>query len=147
MTDKVQGKCLCGAVTISGQMEKREIQACHCVQCQTWTGGSPYYVVRIADAVVEGEDHIGHFRASAHGERGFCTTCGTTLFWRMQGDEITSIAAGMLSHEAGLRVTQEIFTDRRADWQPPFDGATQSTEVEEFAKLAPKIGTKIADQA
>lgn len=135
MTDHVTGKCLCGAVSISGRMPAREIQACHCVQCQIWAGGSPYYVVQIEDAVVEGEGHIGHYHASAHGERGFCKTCGTTLFWRMRGAPVTSIAAGMLAHERGLRVTQEIFVDRRAGWQPPFDGASQSTEAQEFAKL------------
>ena len=139
MTETVHGKCLCGAVTISGRMAVREIQACHCVQCQTWTGGSPYYVVRIADAVVQGEEAIGHYHASAHGERGFCTACGTTLFWRMQGAPISSIAAGMLSHERGLRVTHEIFVDRRADWQRPFDGASQSTEAQEFDRLAARL--------
>lgn len=136
MTEIVQGKCLCGAVEISGVMATPEIQACHCVQCQTWAGGSPYYVVRIADASIKGDDNISHYHASAHGERGFCATCGTTLYWRMQGGDVSSIAAGMLAGRTGLRVTHEIFSDRRADWQPPFEGATQSTEAQEFAKLA-----------
>lgn len=139
MTETVHGKCLCGAVTISGEMETPEVQACHCVQCQTWTGGSPYYVVRIADAVVTGEDNIAHYHASAHGERGFCKACGTTLYWRMQGAPISSIAAGMLSHMRGLRVTHEIFVDRRADWQPPFDGASQSTEAQEFERMGLRL--------
>lgn len=135
MTERVTGKCLCGAVEISGDMAAPEIQACHCEQCQIWTGGSPYYVVRISDAQISGEDHIGHYHASEHGERGFCKTCGATLYWRMQGAPVTSMAAGLLAGRTGLRVTHEIFVDRRADWQPPFDGASQSTEAQEFAKL------------
>lgn len=135
MADRTTAKCLCGAVTITARIPVREIQACHCLQCQTWTGGSPYYVVHVEDAVLEGEDMVGLYHASAHGERGFCKSCGTTVFWRMQGAPITSFAAGLLSGETGYRVTAEIFTDRRADWQLPFEGASQSTEAEQFAKL------------
>ena len=142
MTGKTECPCLCGAVTITARIPLPHIQACHCQQCRTWTGGSPLYCVRVEDAEVSGEDHIGLYRISAHGERGFCKSCGTTLFWRMQGAPVTSVAAGLVSHLQGLRVTEEIFTDRRADWQPPFADASQSTEAEEFAKLDAYLADK-----
>ena len=129
------GGCLCGAVKVIARIPKREIMACHCGQCRRWTGGSPLLVVGIEEASFGGVEHIGAFRISDWGERCFCTQCGTTLFWRMQGQEAKSICAGALDDQSGFTVTKEIFCDRRAPWMPPWEGAAQSTEAEEFAKL------------
>ena len=135
MSDIRTGRCLCGAITFSAGLPKPEIQACHCEQCQRWTGGGPLYAVRIADLELNGEDAIAAFHASEWGERAFCRTCGTTLFWRMQGKPAAFVSPGLLDDQTGLSVTEEIFVDRRPDWLPHFDGASQSTEAEEYAKL------------
>lgn len=138
--EKRKGACLCGAVRVEAELKAPKIGACHCGQCRTWTGGSPFYCVEIERATVEGEDNIGVYAASEWGERGFCKTCGTTLFWRMQGKPLSNLAAGLFEDQNGLTVSSEIFTDRRAPWQTAFEGATQSTEAEEFGKLEAALG-------
>lgn len=136
MQDEIQGQCLCGKVTMRGRpLGEAHVQACHCGQCRRWTGGSPFLCVPIEDVSIDGAEHIERYHASEWGERGFCRTCGTTLFWSMKGKAPNSIAVGLLEDQSGLRVTEEIFTDRRAPWQPAWDGASQSTEAQEFAKL------------
>lgn len=128
------GRCLCGSVSYSANVAG-EILACHCTQCQRWTGGGPLLSIDVSDTDVEGlEAAVSHF-ASDWGERVFCGTCGSTMWWKMRGGQISSVAAGTLDDQSGLSVTREIFVDYRPGWLPPFPGASQSTEAEEMAKL------------
>ncbi len=131
---KRTGQCLCGAVTVSGKVGTG-IQACHCKQCQRWTGGSPYLCVRIEDAEISGAEKIAAYHASTWGERAFCATCGTTVYWTTQGDAPHAVAVGLFEDQSGMSVTEEIFVDYRAPWLPPFEGAAQSTEAEEIRKF------------
>jgi hypothetical protein len=49
------------------------------------------------------------------GRRGFCATCGTSLFWHEAG--------GALDGCAGLRLAGHIFRADKGDCREPFDGA------------------------
>ena len=128
------GHCLCGAVGVRAIVSD-DLMACHCQQCQRWTGGGPLYSVPVSELEVSGADQIEAYHHSAHGERAFCRRCGTTLWWTMAGKTPTTVAPGLFEDQSGLALTSEIFTDRRAPWQEPVPGATQSTEAEELAKL------------
>jgi hypothetical protein len=134
MSDRRTGQCLCGAVKVSAVVEAH-VQACHCVQCQRWTGGGPYFAVPVSDLKVTGAETIAAYHASAWGERAYCGACGSTVFWRMQGKPARSMAVGLLDDQSGLSVTEEIFVDYRPGWLTPFEGASQSTEAQEQAKL------------
>jgi len=131
---KRSGQCLCGAVTLRAEISGA-IQACHCVQCQRWTGGGPHLAAAASDVRISGGEKVAAYHASEWGERAVCGTCGSTLYWCMQGKPPDSVAVGLLGDQTGLTVTEEIFVDYRPDWLPPFDGAAQSTEAEEMAKL------------
>lgn len=138
MTDRKDmrsGGCLCGAVRFSAVLPESVIQACHCGQCQRWTGGGPLWAVRVKDLKLEGEDAIQSYHASEHGERAFCGTCGTTLYWKMQGRAIAFMSVGLLDDQSGLSVEEEIFVDHRPDWLPHFKGAKQHDEAEMQAQL------------
>ncbi len=128
------GQCLCGAVTIRADMGDT-IQACHCVQCQRWTGGGPYLAAKASDVEITGGKKVAAYHASEWGERAVCGTCGATIYWRMQGREPRSVAVGLLDDQSGLTVTEEIFVDHRPAWLPAWQGANQSTEAQELAKL------------
>lgn len=132
------GGCLCGAVRFRA-LTGDEVNACHCTQCQRWTGGGPYYSVRAREVEVTGADRVIAYHASAWGERASCGTCGAILYWRMQGKPLSNLAAGALDDPSGLRVTSEIFVDYRPEWMAPYPGATQSTEAEEMAKLQQEL--------
>lgn len=134
MTER-DGQCLCGEVRFRAVLSNTAIQACHCKQCQRWTGGGPLYSVRVDSIELEGDNSFGRYRASAWGERVFCNKCGSTLFWRMQGGDVKHISPGLLNDQTGLEVGEEIFCDYRPDWLPHFDKAAQSTEAQEMAKL------------
>lgn len=128
------GQCLCGAVRVEGAVST-DVQACQCRQCQRWTGGGPLYAVRVRDLTVTGQDSIGTYHHSDHGERAFCKTCGTNLYWRLQGRSIAFIAPGLLDDQSGMTLKQEIFVDNRPAWLPPHPGAAQHSEAEMKAQL------------
>ncbi len=129
------GQCLCGAVSVQAELASTDIQMCHCGQCQRWTGGGPLVSVRVNQIDIQGEEAIIAYQASEWGERVFCGTCGTTLWWKMQGKPVKYIAAGLLDDQSGLAVKDEIFVDHRPGWLPAWPDAKQSTEAEELAAL------------
>ncbi|MEM7439577.1 MAG: GFA family protein [Pseudomonadota bacterium] len=141
-SERRTGKCLCGAVSFEADIANFKAQACHCKQCQQWTGGGPLFVVRVQNVDLEGAASITSYRASAHGERSVCDNCGSTLFWNMQGEQPRSMALGLFEDQSGITIGQEIFVDQRPDWLPPFEGATQSTEADELAKLKEYLEAK-----
>lgn len=135
MTDQRTGQCLCGAVTFSAVLPSDTIQLCHCKQCQRWTGGGPLTAVRVKELTLSGEDAIQAYHASDHGERAFCGTCGTTLYWKLQGRRLAFMSAGLFDDQTGLTVREEIFVDHRPDWLPAHAGAKQHDEAEMQAQL------------
>jgi len=134
-TDQRQGQCLCGAVAFSVVLPGDAVQLCHCVQCQRWTGGGPLATVRVTEVEITGERSIQAYHASAHGERAFCKTCGTTLYWKMQGKAVAFLPVGLLDDQSGLSVQEEIFVDHRPSWLPAHPGAKQHSEAEMQAQL------------
>jgi hypothetical protein len=56
------------------------------------------------------------YRSSASAERGFCGVCGSNLFWRPQGENRTSIAAGTLDTPTRIAMVRHIFTAERSDY-------------------------------
>lgn len=128
------GRCLCGAVRFQADVSLG-IGACHCTECQRWSGGGPLFVVPAENVETDGAEHIQSYRHSTWGERAFCTICGASLYWKMQGQPIASLAVGLLDDQTGMHVKEEIFVDTRPGWMPCWPDATQSTEAEEMAKL------------
>jgi len=129
------GHCLCGAVRITGRLPETGFEACHCTQCQRWTGGGPYFAIRIDDLTVEGAESVAVYHASELAERAHCARCGSPLWWRMQGRPVRTVALGLLDDQSDLHLSDEIFVDHRPAWLPATPGATQATEAEKIAEL------------
>ena len=120
MTRPVSGHCLCGAVRVHVADLPSAMEACHCANCRRSTGGGPLLGVAVpkADVTWEGEDHIRVHRSADWAERGFCASCGSTLFFRMAGEAATaniSLAPGVLDDMNGLELVSEMFIDQKPD--------------------------------
>lgn len=121
---EVTGRCLCGAIGFSGRVAGPEFSACHCGQCRRWSG----YIwagVAVADLVIAPNDSLRWFRSSDAAERGFCATCGSSLFWRQIGATLTDVAPGALDAPTGLRLAGHIYTADQGDYYPITDGLPQ----------------------
>lgn len=115
------GSCLCGAVTWSTDAPLRQILECHCERCQRSTGN---YIAASAvpttELTIDG-DSLTWYPPSddPNVAYGFCSTCGSTLFFRagvIDGTNVqTSICAGSIDGASGLRTAEVWFVDNAAD--------------------------------
>ncbi|HEY6916812.1 MAG TPA: hypothetical protein VI381_04155, partial [Allosphingosinicella sp.] len=69
---KIEGQCLCGAVTARVRPTRAHIEACHCTMCRKWGGTALLSVQCGSDVEIEGEAHVVRYQSSAWAERGFC---------------------------------------------------------------------------
>ncbi|MEI2806100.1 GFA family protein [Albidovulum sp.] len=114
------GGCLCGGVRFQADPPLREIVACHCGQCRRWSGH-----VWAATSVpldrfrLTAEATLRWFASSAAARRGFCTRCGSSLFWQPAHEDRIAIAAGALDATDGLRLVRHIHTGDAGDYYRP----------------------------
>lgn len=111
MTTPLTGQCLCGAVKFKVEASPTAVFACHCGMCRRWAGGIALYLDIEGAPQFEGEDRISLYRSSEWGERGFCSVCGSNLFWRVAGQSTYAIAAGTIDATTACRLAKEIFTE------------------------------------
>jgi len=130
------GSCLCGAVSYRIENVPSETGACHCSMCRKWSGGV-YMAVSVTaqDAQIEGTENLTVFSSSEWGERGFCKTCGSSLFFRVTapGPHFGSYHFGLggIDDPSGLRMSDEIFIDEKPDAYA-FAGDTKKMTGAEF---------------
>jgi hypothetical protein len=130
------GRCLCGAVSYSAKGLEGTTAACHCGMCRRWTGG-PLLAISPGDVVWVGEDNIKTYTSSEWAERGFCSVCGTSLFYRVtapgphQGR--SHIAFGTLDDQRGFDMTLEYFIDLKPEAYTFAGERKKLTEAEVFA--------------
>ena len=107
------GQCLCGGVRFTAAPVKQEMGVCHCSMCRRWSGGV-FMAVECEAVAVADDRHLGIYKSSEYGERCFCTTCGSTLFWRMQsGEGHVAVSLQAFEDPGQFAFTSEIFVDEQ----------------------------------
>jgi len=120
------GGCLCGAVRYEVQGALRPIVMCHCTQCRRVTGHNmAATAARHGDFRLLSQAGLGWYTSSAEARRGFCTQCGSTLFWQGAARDYISIAAGTLDDSSGLTTAGHIFTADKGGYYDIADSAPQ----------------------
>jgi hypothetical protein len=123
------GSCLCKGVSFEVHGLLRPIIACHCSQCRKQTGTFVAATQAGADDVVFLSDAtLTWYRSSDAAQRGFCSACGSPLFWRPDGRKALSIYAGALDGETGLSIEKHIFVADKPDWYEIHDGKPQDPQ-------------------
>ncbi|MGF1503044.1 MAG: GFA family protein [Paracoccaceae bacterium] len=132
----MQGKCLCGAVTVTLPRPVTEVDACHCGMCRTLCGGGPMFALHAAGGVrptVDGEESLRTYRSSEWAERVFCGICGTPIWYRFIADDFHSLAAGLFPPEA-LTLTKQIFIEAKPALYDLANETPKLTEAEVIAE-------------
>lgn len=117
------GACLCGAVRFRTHGPVREVVFCHCSQCRRQTG--LYYAatdVPRDHMQLTGEDMLGWYRSSEGAQRGFCSRCGSALFWQRDGSDQVSVMAGAFDEPSGLVGGYHIFCADKGEFYAIDDG-------------------------
>jgi hypothetical protein len=113
----VAGSCLCGQVSFELSGELRPVIYCHCQQCRKTSG---HFVAATAvkheNLKITSDASLAWYRSSATAERGFCSNCGSSLFWRPDHGDYMSVMAGALESPTGTEGGEHIFTADAGDY-------------------------------
>lgn len=96
----IEGSCLCGAVRFEITPPTKWCAHCHCSLCRrahgaafvTWFGVErPHFVM------TSGDELVAWYRSTVSARRGFCSRCGSTLFFESDNwpGEIHIVLANM----------------------------------------------------
>jgi hypothetical protein len=112
----ITGGCLCGGVRYEVRGPLRDIVVCHCGRCRRTHGDAAGYARCAAGDMALVEDGSLRWFAQEGRERGFCGTCGASLFWRVAGGTALSIAAGTIDPPTGLRTVEAWWVSQASDY-------------------------------
>ena len=120
------GSCLCGAVSFEVEGDLPGPDACHCSQCRKQSGHfwASTDVARTA-VTIHGADHVTWFRSSEKVRRGFCSTCGSVLFWDPIHRDTIGIAMGAFERPTNTRLAIHIHVADKGDYYDISDGLPQ----------------------
>ena len=123
----LKGSCLCGAVRFEVRGALHPPDACHCSQCRKQSGHfwASTDVAR-SDVAVTGAENLTWFQSSEKIRRGFCSTCGSSLFWDPIGKDKIAIAMGAFDGPTGVRLGMHIHVADKGDYYDIADGLPQN---------------------
>ena len=137
MPETHRGKCLCEKVQFTATGPMRGVVYCHCTQCRRQTG---HFVastnVPNENLTVSGEEYVKWFKSSDEAERGFCSNCGSVMFWKIEGRGYTSILAGAFESPTDLKSLMHIFVADKGDYYTIDDGLPQFERSSPNVKVA-----------
>ena len=131
---RLTGGCLCSKLRFVATSAPLSTVACHCRDCQRYTGGAPAYQVafRRADVTLECGTPRGFRMAGDSGrtlERQFCADCGAPLFTDLEKyPELLLVNAGALDDPAQVHIKAHIVAAAAPHWHhfepdvPRYDG-------------------------
>ena len=74
---------------------------------------------------------VSSYASSDHAERGFCSKCGTHLFFWAKSLDIHAIPIGLFDDQMGLPFRAELFIDRKPDYYA-FSNETRQMTSDEY---------------
>ena len=132
----LKGSCLCGAVRfeIDGTLDNPV--ACHCAQCRK-TSGNYVAAGRCLEETVSVIGEVRWFASSPGARRGFCPTCGSSLFWKNESSPNISVHMGALDDPTGLTLEGHIYCAAKGDWEVIEDGLPKWAYEDEASDAKP----------
>jgi len=135
-TIEAKGSCLCGGVEIQAASMSSEVGACHCSMCRKWTGGPLLAVDCNTEVKILGEENISAYSSSEWAERGFCSKCGTHLFYKLKQSDQYIIPVGLFDVESELCFDHQIFIEEKPEYYTFANETKNMTGEEVFAQFS-----------
>lgn len=121
-----RGSCLCGAVRFEVDGALLPPDACHCTQCRKHSGH--FFVstdVPRSAVTITGSESVRWYRSSEKARRGFCSVCGSSLFWDPSERDWIGIAMGAFDVPTETRVHVHIYVAEKGDYYDIADAVPQ----------------------
>lgn len=120
MTERIQGSCLCQAVRFACTLPSKWVAHCHCSLCRrshgagvvTWAGFPATQVT-----IVDMDGKLRWYESSPGAERGFCSQCGSPMFFRSANwpGEL-HIARALFADPLDREPAVHVFYGTHVDW-------------------------------
>jgi len=144
MADPVEmtGGCQCGAVRYKAMILPETSHICHCRMCQKAVGN--YFAALVSarnDTVVWTRGAPAVFMSSDPVRRGFCSTCGTPLFYKTVKGKHTAFTIGSLDQPERVKPRTQEGVEARMTWfhdivDVPDSGTTEVEMADRVAEIA-----------
>ncbi|WP_313084011.1 GFA family protein [Pulveribacter sp.] len=120
---QITGKCHCGAISYTAQVDPARVQVCHCADCQQFSG-APFRAVLptpVEDVALTGQPRH-YVKVAESGNRraqGFCAECGTQLY-ATEADQpkVLNLRLGCVNERAQLVPQRQIWGESAMPWLP-----------------------------
>lgn len=130
---RVHGRCHCGRITYTAEVDPERVSVCHCTDCQMLTGSA--YRVSVP-APRESFSLSGHpktyVKTADSGTKrvhSFCPDCGTPVYSCAIEDPPTySLRVGCLDERAELPPQRRIWCRSSLPWSVRLDGVPQQAQ-------------------
>jgi hypothetical protein len=131
-SETASGRCLCGGVQFEVRGPLRDVLLCHCAECRRWSGHVFAATSARKEDLVLLESEALRWVASPESEsdacRGFCSECGSSLFWDAPARDTISIAVGSLEEPTGLKTIGHVYVSQVGDYYDLPDDGLPRTE-------------------
>ncbi len=134
---------MCGAVSFTAKQTSEGASSCYCGMCRRWSGGV-WMGVGAKAIEWQSDEALRTIQSSAWAERGFCSQCGTGLFYRVTAEGkhhgVLSVSLGCLDDTSGLQIQREWFIDRKPEAYALAADHESVTEAAAFAMFSQDLG-------
>ena len=121
--------CLCGGIQFELLAPLKEINVCHCKQCQRAQGAAFAAIsqVQCQDLkMVQGEALLQEYYATPNKKRVFCRQCGSPIFSaRLDKPDVVRFRVGLINETIDAPVVSHAYCDANPAWHVIGDDAPQ----------------------
>jgi hypothetical protein len=115
------GGCLCGAVRYEIIGDLRGIVNCHCSKCRRFHGSlGAYTSIKYENLILVEQRGLKWFKSvtdeTPNVHRGFCSECGSSLFWHPRDQNYIAVAAGSLDDTTNQKTIGHVWTSQKSGY-------------------------------
>ena len=125
----VKGSCECQGVVFELIGELRDVVFCHCSQCRK-TSGHYWAATQVSKGTLNliKATSLSWYDSSDKARRGFCSVCGSSMFYERKGIDKISVSAGSLEIPTSLDRMRHIYVTSKGDYYDISDDLPQFEE-------------------
>ena len=125
----VKGSCECQGVVFELIGELRDVVFCHCSQCRK-TSGHYWAATQVSKVNLNliKATSLSWYDSSDKARRGFCSVCGSSMFYERKGIDKISVSAGSLEIPTSLDRMRHIYVTSKGDYYDISDDLPQFEE-------------------
>ena len=125
----VKGSCECQGVVFELIGELRDVVFCHCSQCRK-TSGHYWAATQVSKGNLNliKATSLSWYDSSDKARRGFCSVCGSSMFYERKGIDKISVSAGSLEMPTSLDRMRHIYVTSKGDYYDISDDLPQFEE-------------------